>query len=305
MREVMVSRALFGALASAGALAFASATAFADVSVEQCIASNTEAQSLRRAGKFAEAREKLSACLDPSCPQMVATDCTRRLADLDRVQPTVVFDVKDSSGKDFVAVAVSIDGHRLPRELDGTAVAVDPGLHAFTFEVAGRPPVTQSWVAKENEKSRRLAVVIDAAPVASIAEPAAAKPTTERATSAPVDEPATASSALRPVGLLTAGVGVGGLAVGAIFGLLASAAKNDYEQHCGAALGSHVPATSCDEMGVSGQKDASNKALLSTVAFTAGGVLAALGAVLFFTAPAGAPASVGVGPGGVLLQGVF
>jgi hypothetical protein len=53
-----------------------------------------------------------------------------------------------------------MDGKPLVGRLDGTAVAVDPGQHAFTFEVSGQPSVTKGFVLKEGEKLRRERVVI-------------------------------------------------------------------------------------------------------------------------------------------------
>jgi hypothetical protein len=131
-----------------------------DVTKDQCIEANTKAQSLRRSGKLVSAHAQLAICIDPRCPGIVRNDCTQRLDDLERVQPTIVFDAKDAAGNDLSDVRVSMDGKPLVGRLDGTAIEVDPGPHAFTFDVSGQPSVTRGFVLKEGEKLRRERIVI-------------------------------------------------------------------------------------------------------------------------------------------------
>src|SRR3954467_7734926 len=83
----------------AAMVTFATLRANADLPKAQCVAAHTNGQSLRRQGKLAEARDQLRMCSDPKCP--MSTDCIRRLDELENAQPTVVFDVKDSSGHDL------------------------------------------------------------------------------------------------------------------------------------------------------------------------------------------------------------
>lgn len=129
---------------------------------ERCVAANTKAQSTRREGKFRAAREELSICVDAGCPPLVRDDCIKRLDELERMQPTLVLDAKDSTGNDLVAVRVTVDGKLLTGSLDGSALQVDPGPHAFVFEVTGQPAVSRTWVLKEGEKARRERIVIGA-----------------------------------------------------------------------------------------------------------------------------------------------
>jgi hypothetical protein len=298
VRELMNARKL-DLLVVAAVTTFAAATARADggsstPTKDQCIAANGQAQSLRRAGKFAQARAQLATCVDPHCPKLVSADCASRLDELDRAQPTVLFDVKDAAGHDLASVHVDIDGQPLTAALDGTAIPVDPGQHTFHFQAEGQPPATEMLVIQEQEKGRREHVTLGTPAVAS----STTAPTTE---SAP--PPLQTHSARRTIGLVVGGVGVAGVAAGAVFGLLASSAKNDYEAHCGSSI--HQAAAVCDPTGISGHQDASTKAALSTAFFIGGGVLAAGGAVLFFTAPKAAATTVGVGPGSVTVAGRF
>ncbi len=134
------------------------------ITKDQCVDANTKAQSLRRDGKFAAAREQLTLCIDQSCPGIVRDDCTQRLDELERAQPTVVFDAKSAVGEDVVLVHVAVDGVRLADVLDGRALGVDPGQHVFTFEVPGQAPTTYRFVLKEGEKDRRERIVLAGAP---------------------------------------------------------------------------------------------------------------------------------------------
>jgi hypothetical protein len=135
-------------------------TTSGDVTKDQCVDANTKAQSLRRSSKLVAARAQLAICADPRCPAMVRDDCTQRIDELEKVQPTIVFDAKDGAGNDLSEVRVSMDGKPFVGRLDGTALAVDPGPHAFTFEVTGQPIVTRGFVLKEGEKLRRERIVI-------------------------------------------------------------------------------------------------------------------------------------------------
>ena len=112
---------------------------------------------------------------------------------------------------------------------------------------------------------------------------------------------------MRIAGLTVAGVGAAGVVVGAIFGGLAIGKKNDASPNC-------LPDFSrCNTTGKAAVDDAMTMANVSTVAFIAGGVLAAAGLTIFFLAPKShteaASLSVRVGsaggPLGLTLGGAF
>lgn len=282
--------ARLAAASTALALTLVAATALADLTKDQCVDANGKAQDARREGRFSDARALLQSCANASCPKMVANDCTARLDDLDRAQPSVIFDARDGAGNDLSAVKVTVDGRPLTEGLTGLALAVDPGRHTFTFEAQGLPAVTQELVVSEREQGRRVAVVLG-------------RPAAQTAPASP-DQPAPHGLSRRTLGLVVGGVGVGAVITGAVFGLLASSATSDYEKHCGSNI--HEAPNVCDSTGVSGHDDASTKAALSTGFFIGGGVLAAAGAVLWFTGGPGKPsAAAAVTPGGVIVRGEF
>jgi hypothetical protein len=209
------------ALATVGA--FASSTALADVTKDECIDANSKAQDLRREGKLSAASEQLRACANPSCPAMVRDDCTRRLDELDKAQPTIVFEAKDGAGRDLTAVQVTVDGKPLVESLNGTAVAVDPGAHTFAFGVAGQSPVTQQFVLSEGEKGRRERVVI-AATASVVPAPARVAPGAPSVQSTVSAGPNTTK---RMVGYITGGVGVALLGLTTYYGVTASSRDSD------------------------------------------------------------------------------
>lgn len=151
-------------------------SARADATTPECVAANTKGQELRRDHKLSAAREQLQRCAGLSCPEVVRDDCAKRLDELEHVQPTIVFDAKDAVGNDLSAVRVTVDGRVLTEKLEGTALLIDPGEHAFVFEAAGRVRVARTFVLKEGEKDRRERVVLDAAPRGAPAPPVAATP---------------------------------------------------------------------------------------------------------------------------------
>lgn len=295
--------------------------ACAEPTKAQCITANTKAQSLRRDGKLAEARQQLRMCGDPRCPALVSTDCAKRLDELEGVQPTLVIDVKDASGHDLTDVRVTVDGQPLLDKLDGSSIAVDLGAHRFTFAVAGAAPVSQQLVIREGEKSRPVHVVMDGIgtkPAAASSEPPAtplpatagqdsAKTAPEPETGAIRDSP---KSPQRAVGYVVTGVGVAGLAVGGVFGLLALSAKNRQTASCSST-------SSCSDYPTAStaHDSAKTNGTISTIAFVAGAAVATVGVVLIATAkptheaPATAALTLGAhaGPGKaeLCLTGLF
>ncbi len=292
------------------AFAFVAQVARADTSKAACAKANADGQALQLEGKLSAARKLLVSCGDPGCPAIVRDDCAQRLNELERLQPTIVFDVKDGAGVDVSGVSVTVDGQPLADRLGGLALKVDPGEHAFTFTAAGHPAVTRSFVLKEGEKDRRERIVLDTAagpPAAATPTPATTTPTTPTAGSA---EPTPGGmSTMKILGLTTGAVGVAGLAVGGIFGALTLAAVNQQKTDCSSA-------STCSNraQALSDHSTVSTDSTVSDVGFIAGGALLAIGAVLFFTAPSSsaAPTSGLVimpapsrGGGGLSLVGEF
>jgi hypothetical protein len=273
----------FSFAVSVGLALAAPGVAAADVTKAQCIEANTKSQELRRDGKLTEARELLRKCSEPACPRLVRDDCTKRMDELEKAQPSLIFDVKDARGGDVIDVRVSVDGRLLVDHLDGNPVKVDPGPHAFSFEAPGQPAVMDQVLVREGETGRHESVVI-----ATLNKPAVAagsSPGSNDATSpsaGPDTPPSKGLGTQRLVGLVVGGVGVAGLAAGTIFWQLGSSAWSSAKQACGGNPSACTDVSS----GTSYRSTATTDASVSTVAFIAGGALLAVGGVLFLT---GAP----------------
>jgi hypothetical protein len=279
------------------AVLFAGAPVRADVSKADCVKANASAQQLRIDGKLASARDKLTLCADMTCPAMVRDDCTQRLDELERVQPTLVFQVKDPSGSDVSAVRVTVDGQLVTERLVGKALRVDPGEHVFTFAVDGLPPVSRTFVVNEAEKDRRERIQLGGAPAAAGASPALVP--TPGTSGAPSDAGTGGIGTRRLLAFSAGGLGVAGVAVGTVFGILSTSAASRQSNDC-------ASATSCmnHARALSDHSTAATDGTISTALLIAGGALLAGGVTLFFTGrsaseppPTGLVVTPSAGPG--------
>lgn len=191
---------------------------------------------------------------------------------------------------------VKLDGTVLDPAALGAAVPVDPGKHQIEASAKGKKPF--STTIDVSDRVRAPSVEIPALDV----DPEATKAVTSPPNGDhPPDENASDGSVQRIASFALMGAGVVGVGVGTIFGLKTSSTWSDAKTHC--------TGLECDRTGVQLATDAKNAGTVSTIAFVAGGVLLAGGAILYFTAPT-APAKtsdvrVGVGLGSVTLGGRF
>ena len=254
-----------------------------------CLDASNKAQTFRDAHKLIEARDALRICAQQVCPGVVSKDCLTWLDAVEQGLPTVVVSAKDPSGRDLFDVKVTADGQPLTSKLAGDALPMNPGPHAFHFELADGTVLDQQVLVREGLKNQNIAVVLGkAAPVPA----AGAAPATPGAM--PDTPPAAENGSGIPwhtVGWITGGVGVAGIALGSIFGIMAMSDKN----------GAHCDASgACNPSGLS---SANSAATISTVGFIAGGVLLAGGAALVLFGPSdGAPAPAAPATGSATLK---
>jgi len=283
----------FLALAIPALLGAAARSARADPTMSECLSANESSIHLRGDHKLRQARDEALICASPSCPDEVRATCEQRITELIATIPTIVLLAKDGAGHDLSAVRVSMDGELLAERLDGTGVAVDPGPHAFTFEVPGQPPVEQSFVIGEGEKDRHETITLSVLPPVASATPS-------RILQAPVGTPTTRSSPDRKqriAGITVGAVGVVGLGLGAVFGGLTASEWSSAKQVC---AGRSVSCTKSGP-GFEDESSAESSGTISTVSFIAGGVLAAAGVVFFVTAPTRSPSEVPASARGIEL----
>jgi hypothetical protein len=278
----------------------------ADPTTGDCLTANDKAIAFRNEHKLLAARAQLLVCAATSCPGDIRKECVRRIDQINESIPTVVFEAKDGAGNDLTAVKVKMDGEVLTERLEGTAISLNPGAHAFTFEIDGQPAITKQLVIREGQKDRRETVQLGTAPTPSAHTPSIltiSTPPPSLAAPAPgSDVPAASSSGSgtqKVLGIIGVGVGVAGIGVGTIFGLRAMSKHNQAADAC--------PDKCADANGVKLWEDARSAGTLSTIGFTIGGVALAGGAILWLTAkPAGAPGvRAAIGPSSVALQGAW
>jgi hypothetical protein len=198
------------------------------------------------------------------------------------------------------------DGVVLGRAVLGAPVPVDGGDHTVEVAATGKQAFkTRVVVGKEKDKAKvEVASLEDDATAKTPKD--ATKPGAAVSLSASSVAPSSRLTDMQIAGLIAGGVGVVGIAVGSAFGLTAISKNNDSKNDCA----SGVCTTSAAQQA---RDDARAAGTVSTIAFVAGGVLAAAGVTLFVvgkqkraetTGVSVAPA-FGANGGGLSLQGVF
>ena len=250
---------------------------------DECISASEDGQLLKVKGQLKAAREKLAQCSDKACPGAIRKDCEAALEELDKATPTIVFAAKDAKGRDLTAVTVSVDGDKLLEELDGKAIAIDPGKHDVRFEAEGLPPHQEKLVVREGEKARVVLVTIAEKP----------KPRPKQAEVKPGGHgPSTAT-------WVVGGIGAAALAGAGVIGFVALQKRSSLYDRCGKA-------------GTCSKDDVDSVYRLYDISYVTagiGGALLATGAVLYFTSsePAAPGRGVSLAPtwGGAVVSGRF
>jgi hypothetical protein len=212
--------------------------------------------------------------------------------------------VRVSADADVRGLAIKRDGVEVERVAWGEAVPVDPGVHAIAASAPGR----NDWQTSVNVSTQAPVQTVTIPRLEDAPLPPAAVSTPPPSpTVTPVPAPDTSQApddgrTQRIAAVAVGGAGVVGVVLGAVFGLHAKSKLDDSNAngHCDAS-------DACDGPGLTLRSEAKSAATVSTVAFALGGVAIAGGAVLWFTAPRGDHAAVGVAPSlrGVTLTGSF
>jgi hypothetical protein len=220
-----------------------------------------------------------------------ATYAQQRIAELEPKLPRVQF----ASGAGPKPKELKVDDKTLSSAVLGTTFPVDAGDHRVKVVAEDGQTWEQQFVAYDGKTVVVTLHPLDKAPPPS--PPPQIVPPTNDTTSAP------SRKWQRPVALGVGAVGVAGLVVGAVTGGLVLAKKGDVDANCTGKV--------CNAKGFAAQGDAWTMSTVSTIAFVAGGVLVAAGAVLFFTAPrrektvAAISPLVGPGFGGASLEATW
>jgi hypothetical protein len=260
-----------------------------DPTTAECLAASEDSFTSRSMHRFRMERSQLLMCSAPSCPADVRLECIRRADETNAAIPTIVFEAKDAAGNDLGAVRVTMDGEVLAERLEGMALDVDPGEHRFVFETAGSLAVRKTFIISVSQKGRRETITFG-------------PPVSSRGAEMPSTEVSSGLGTQKILALVAEGIGAVGLGVGSAFGLVALSTKNDAESVC--------PNLCVNASGVNKWSDAKRAADVSTVAFLAGGLALAGGAVLWFTARTAplmgdATVAIGIGPASLQAKGTW
>ncbi len=204
-------------------------------------------------------------------------------------------------GADPAGVTVRRDGVELPRASWGVALPVDAGEHTIEATAAGKQPFKKTVAVSDG--GQVISLDVPELQDLAAAAPAPVDPAPQPAPQPPPDTPAPegGTSPLLVTGIIVGGVGVIGLVIGGVFGA-AAASKNDES------LGRCRTEQLCTPEGLALREDAQDQATIATVAFIAGGVLAAAGVTMMILAPSGDGDMAGIDSlelAGPLLRGSF
>jgi hypothetical protein len=234
-----------------------------------CSTTQKRAAELEDAGWLREAREMYRRCMVPACGSMERT-CGIAVIRLDGEIPSVTPVVSDIAGVPVTDVEVTMDGQPFAQTLDGRALAVDPGVHAFVFRRGGVVFATRKVMIVQGQHG----------PLSVSYQPGWPPPgRAESATEPEPAEPPKPRSTLETVLPYAAlGLGVLGVGTGALFTYWG---KTDNDQlakcspNCSAGAVAHV----------------NNMYVAADVSFGVGVAALGAGAVLWFVQRANSPAT--------------
>lgn len=125
---------------------------------QECLQAHQEGQVHKVRGRYAAARERLTACADASCPKVLSGDCQALLAELEALTSTLRFEVRGTDDVPVSDVRVFADGELVLNKAETGAVKLDPGTYLMRFEAPGYAPLEQRLVTHEAEKERIVSV---------------------------------------------------------------------------------------------------------------------------------------------------
>lgn len=191
---------------------------------------------------------------------------------------------------------IKCDGRTIKEPSWGSALPLDPGEHRIEASAPGRRAwsttvrlerageTTGTEVPALEPESQASAAAIPPTPSASAAPGATPAPPPKQPGPAPVQPtPSTSSSGStqKTLGLILGGAGVIGFGVSAVLAFGAKSKFDDGMKYCNGDL--------CKQQGVDLRDDAYSQGTIATIVGGVGLAAIATGAVLYLTAPSGAP----------------
>ncbi len=269
----MIARPATALLAASLAMLGAARDAHADAT-DECIAESEAGQRLLLAEHFVASRPHFIACGRAACPALVSRDCAERLRQAESAMATVLVVARRADGSSAPGASVTIDDAPSSSRIDGTALDVDPGVHAFKVTMPGAAPVVQQVTVQQGARLQSITVTFPASPAPGAPQPPAPGP------SEPPSQASTSGNGWRTAAYVIGGIGLAGLAAGGVLGAVALSAQSREKSDCASLAACTNPGPARGDYSTAGAfADA------STAAFVAGGVLAAGGVAMWLLVP--------------------
>jgi hypothetical protein len=145
-----------------GAIALSAAPARAERLGDEraCVTAFRKAKEHEGAGKLQESKDQLMSCAQAPCSSFIRQQCSSKYNQLESDTPSVVLIVTDASGSPRGDVQVRMDGELFAQQLDGRALAVDPGMHEFSFAADGVVFATQKIMIVQGQRNRFITALL-------------------------------------------------------------------------------------------------------------------------------------------------
>jgi hypothetical protein len=125
-----------------------------------CVTAFKKAKEHEQSGKLQESKDLLMSCAQAPCSSFLRQQCSSKYNQLESDTPSVVLIVTDPTGSPRADVQVRMDGEMFSQQLDGRALAVDPGMHEFTFTADGVVFATQKIMIVQGQRNRFITALM-------------------------------------------------------------------------------------------------------------------------------------------------
>jgi hypothetical protein len=187
------------------------------------------------------------------------------------------------------------DGMPLRQSEWSTSFPVDPGVHTILAKAEGRKPMLKTLeLVADGTNANVMVLDLDPVEQSSTVLTPALPPARDKSTSS--------FGVQRTAGVIVGGAGALAVGLGAVLSVRAGSAQRESEQHCAGNV--------CNAQGRELRDSAETLGTTGALSLIGGGVMAAGGLLLFFTAPTMAPpvqgagvTTVSLGPAGGMIRG--
>ena len=131
----------------------------------QCADAYEATQRERAAGHLLAARKDGIFCAQPSCPEVLRTDCAKWTSEASNSIPSLVIEARTQAGEVLTEVFAQVDGAAFSDRLDGRSRELDPGRHHVHLEALGFLPNDSDFVVVEGHQAQRLSVTLAPEPI--------------------------------------------------------------------------------------------------------------------------------------------